>query len=74
MGVELAKAQIAFQLGKLYRQDEILNWGAATPPVSEEEQEGTAQAAHNLKEGYKEAGSTLKASQKKKRKTPKRKN
>jgi len=74
MGVELAKAQIAFQLGKLYRQDEILNWGAATPPVSEEEQEGTAQAAHNLKEGYKEAGSTLKASQKKKRKKPKREN
>jgi len=71
MGVELAKAQIAFQLGKHYQQDEILDWGAAIPSLSEEEQEGLAQAAHNLKEGqkedYKEAGSTLKASQKKKK-------
>ena len=71
MGVELAKAQIAFQLGKHYQQDEILDWGAATPSLSEDEQESLAQAAHNLKEGpkedYKEAGSTLKASQKKKK-------
>lgn len=29
MGVELARAQIAWQLGKRYVQDEELNWGAA---------------------------------------------
>lgn len=32
MGVELAKAQLAWQLGKRYTQDENLSWGAATPP------------------------------------------
>jgi hypothetical protein len=30
MGVELAKAQIALQLGKRYEQDAALNWYAAT--------------------------------------------
>lgn len=30
MGVELARAQIALQLGKRYRQDEELDWGVAT--------------------------------------------
>ena len=29
MGVELARAQIAWQLGKRYTQDQELNWGAA---------------------------------------------
>ena len=67
MGVELAKAQIALQLGKHYRQDELLDWGAATPPVNAEQQEKTTKAAHNLKDQYKEAGTTLKASRKQKK-------
>ena len=29
LGVELARAQIAWQLGKRYAQDEELHWGAA---------------------------------------------
>ena len=51
MGMELAKAQIALQLGKRYRQDQNLNWGAASGAAFEE---GLAS------EAYKEAGSTLK--------------
>ena len=71
IGVELAKAQIAFRLGKRYTQDEELNWGAAVPPVNEKEQESLTKAAHNLKDKdpvYKEAGSTLQASRENKRK------
>jgi dihydropteroate synthase-like protein len=36
MGVELARAQIAWQLGKRYAQDEPLRWGAAQPAVEED--------------------------------------
>jgi dihydropteroate synthase len=36
MGVELARAQIAWQLGKRYAQDEELRWGAAVPPRQED--------------------------------------
>lgn len=71
MGVELAKAQIAWQLGKRYNQDEELKWGAAMPPRNENEQEELSKAAHNLKDNksvYKDAGSTLKASRKNKKK------
>lgn len=32
LGVELARAQIAWQLGKRYTQDEALRWGAAIAP------------------------------------------
>ncbi len=32
LGVELARAQIAYQLGKRYVQDEELQWGCAVPP------------------------------------------
>lgn len=35
LGVELARAQIAWQLGKRYTQDEALNWGCAFEPVAE---------------------------------------
>jgi dihydropteroate synthase len=35
LGVELARAQIAFQLGKRYVQDRELDWGAAFPRASE---------------------------------------
>jgi dihydropteroate synthase-like protein len=74
IGVELAKAQIAFQLGKRYNQDEELDWGAAVQPVNEGEQEKLTKAAHNLKDRnaeYKEAGSTLQASKLNKRKKKK---
>lgn len=47
LGVELARAQIAWQLGKRYSQDEELSWGAAV--------EKTAEDLRTLKE----AGSTL---------------
>lgn len=36
MGVELARAQIAWQLGKLYAQDEELDWGCAADGSSGE--------------------------------------
>ena len=36
MGVELARAQIAWQLGKRYAQDEELRWGVATPAPAED--------------------------------------
>ena len=36
LGVELARAQIAFQLGKRYAQDNELRWGCAVPPPPED--------------------------------------
>jgi dihydropteroate synthase len=42
MGVELARAQIAWQLGKRYAQDEALRWGVAAPAASENLSEQTA--------------------------------
>ncbi|MFM2121479.1 MAG: hypothetical protein RL722_2947 [Pseudomonadota bacterium] len=36
MGVELARAQIAWQLGKRYVQDQPLHWGAAWEPPAED--------------------------------------
>lgn len=58
MGVELARAQIAWQLGKRYRQDEELGWGCAVPS----ERRGEASDLH----AYKGEGSTLRASRKQK--------
>ncbi len=37
MGVELARAQIAWQLGKRYIQDRGLSWGIAVPVADEED-------------------------------------
>lgn len=34
LGVELARAQVAWQLGKAYSQDEELDWGCAADPVA----------------------------------------
>jgi dihydropteroate synthase len=76
MGVELARAQIAWQLGKRYMQDEELEWGVATEPEEISNSEEHSRAAHALKEGkrkkksksstkYKTAGSTLRVSKKK---------
>ncbi|WP_454916839.1 DUF6513 domain-containing protein [Xanthobacter sediminis] len=51
LGVEAARAEIAFQLGKRYAQDEPLRWGVSG------ETGGKADAAHQLT--FKDAGSTL---------------
>ena len=48
LGVQLSRAQISWQLGKRFVQDEPLSWGCAVETVEE-----------NM-ESYKEAGSTLK--------------
>ena len=51
LGVELARAHIAHQLGKVYTQDEELDWGcsAETGPVAGEDAEGWAAApGHTL--------------------------
>lgn len=49
IGVELARAQIAFQLGKTYAQDEELDWGAAADKVRPEAGTDDYQAAgHTL--------------------------
>ncbi|MGQ0656720.1 MAG: DUF6513 domain-containing protein [Chromatiales bacterium] len=53
MGVELARAQIAWQLGKRYSQDEELNWGCAVPDA----RRGETTDLH----AYKGEGSTLQA-------------
>jgi dihydropteroate synthase len=69
MGVELARAQIAWQLGKRYVQDEELDWGAAVAPDRISESEAQTRAAHAHREGdFKPAGSTMKASRRKRSK------
>jgi dihydropteroate synthase-like protein len=42
LGVELARAHTAWQLGKRYAQDEDLRWGAAIPPKREDLTQQTA--------------------------------
>ena len=77
MGVELARAQIAWQLGKRYVQDEELAWGVATDDRQQ------AATGHTLKSGqsklspdpgtvYKKAGSTMQAAKLSKRKRKKK--
>ncbi|MGZ4958946.1 MAG: DUF6513 domain-containing protein [Methylomonas sp.] len=51
LGVELARAEIAWQLGKRFTQDQRLNWGCATQ--SDEESKADLHT-------FKSAGSTLK--------------
>lgn len=50
LGVELARAEIAWQLGKRFTQDQALNWGCAVQ---------TSEATVDL-HTFKPAGSTLK--------------
>lgn len=72
MGVELARAQIAWQLGKRYVQDEELDWGVAMDPDRVSDSAQQARAAHAMKEGdFKKANSTLQArrGRRKKKKT-----
>jgi len=42
LGVELARAQIAWELGKRYAQDEPLRWGVAAPAPSDDLSKQTA--------------------------------
>lgn len=55
LGVETARAEIAYRLGKRYAQDEPLEFGVVA------ETKGSADDAHLMK--FKEAGSTLKKSE-----------
>jgi hypothetical protein len=55
LGVELAKAQIAWQLGKRYVQDQPLGWGCAVDRPEEDLTE------------FKEAGTTLQTRKKNRR-------
>lgn len=78
MGVELGRAQIAWQVGKPYMQDEELDWGVCVSQKTEDEKDQDSRAAHAMKElrkgteenktEYKSEGSTLKASRKRKKK------
>jgi hypothetical protein len=74
MGVELAKARIAWQLGKRYRQDEELEWGAAVAPADDQGKDELSHSAHVLKNSgtgkseHKAVGSTLQAARKKRKK------
>lgn len=45
LGVELARAQIAWQLGKRYAQDEELLWGCAVPMLEEDLTEQKAEGS-----------------------------
>jgi Family of unknown function (DUF6513) len=73
MGVELSKAQIAWQLGKNYMQDEELDWGVCADNKTEKQKDQDSRAAHTMKElrkenaEYKTAGNTLEASQNRKK-------
>ncbi|HKK15233.1 MAG TPA: dihydropteroate synthase, partial [Gammaproteobacteria bacterium] len=71
MGVELARAQVALQLGKRYNQDEELDWGVAVRPETDAEKDRQVDAAHTMREkksDFKQEGSTLQASRANKKK------
>ncbi|MGQ0443942.1 MAG: DUF6513 domain-containing protein [Beijerinckiaceae bacterium] len=48
LGAELAKAEIAFSLGKRYTQDEPLDWGCAVD-TQEEDKDRLREAGHTLR-------------------------
>jgi dihydropteroate synthase-like protein len=48
LGTELAKAELAFALGKRYAQDEPLDWGCATDKL-EEDKSRLREAGHTLR-------------------------
>jgi hypothetical protein len=48
LGAELAKAEIAYALGKRYTQDEPLDWGCAVD-VPEEDKDRLREAGHTLR-------------------------
>jgi hypothetical protein len=55
LGVELARAQIAFQLGKRYVQDRELDWGVAVPRAPEELDRFAAPGTTLAREGPQES-------------------
>ncbi len=54
LGAELAKAEIAFALGKRYAQDEVLDWGVGADQP-EEERDRLREAGHTLRPKEKKA-------------------
>jgi dihydropteroate synthase len=62
LGVELARAQIAHQLGKRYVQDELLNWGLVTEQAKDDRKSSD-------KKSHREASLKEKQAQKKQAKT-----
>ena len=68
MGVELAKARIALQLGKRYIQDEELEWGAAVASPDPGQQQQQSEMQHGMKESNR-PGTTLAASRQRKRRS-----
>ena len=71
MGVELARAEIASQLGKRYYQDELLDWGVVSPVGKDEDRRSAKNIAHTLRDTkdseYKEAGATMKSGKKRRK-------
>jgi len=55
LGAELAKAEIAWRLGKRYVQDEPLSWGVAAPE-RREDRTRLAEAGHTLRAKKKDGG------------------
>ena len=53
LGMELARAEIAFQLGKRYDQDEILNWGCSVE-ISDDDIMKFKTAGHTMRKLKKE--------------------
>jgi dihydropteroate synthase-like protein len=51
MGIELARAQIAWQLGKRYNQDQELTWGSATERVEDDKREYCAPGSTLKRDG-----------------------
>ena len=49
LGVELARAEIAFKLGKRYAQDEPLDWGVAVPAAAPADEARFKDAGHTLR-------------------------
>ncbi len=49
LGTELAKAEIAFALGKRFVQDEPLDWGVATDKAADEDLSKLREAGHTLR-------------------------
>ncbi|EMR13792.1 Dihydropteroate synthase-like protein [Methylophaga lonarensis MPL] len=62
LGVELARAQIAWQLGKRYTQDEDLSWGCAVDAATEDLTQQKAEGS-TMKRKPQRAGGTVETQQ-----------
>jgi dihydropteroate synthase-like protein len=56
LGAELAKAEIAWRLGKRYAQDEPLDWGCAADPPTEDDETRLKAPGHTLQARRKREG------------------